>query len=79
MATTTGLPNRRLVLNLYKSLLSMAVKYDKNIPSHRNPLFLVQREKDVATPNPSATENHLVWGLVREPFRSTKNITDNSV
>ena len=65
------LPTRRLVLSLYKSLQKIAAKYDKNIPCGKNPLFLMQREKDAKTP-----ELQSVYNLIREPFKTNKDLSN---
>lgn len=69
----TPLPSRRLVLSLYKSLLKVAAKYDKNIPCGKNPLFLMQRDKEAKTPDLQS-----VFSLVREPFRTHKDLTNSA-
>lgn len=69
------LPSRRLVLSLYKSLLRIAAKYDKNIPCGKNPLFLMQREKDAKSSTPDLQS---VYNLIREPFKNNKDLKNST-
>jgi hypothetical protein len=55
-------------------MLKIAVKYDKNIPCGKNPLFLMQRERGER----ASSELQMVCSLIREPFRTNKDLNNSA-